>query len=429
MSTSRLRTSIGYSALASGALRAAGVLTVFLSQLIFARSTTVADYGFYVYLTGIITVVAAISTWGFDRSILRYVPVRHESKFRSTAAWVVTVGRRLTALTAVLLAIPLTVIAATEAESTLTSAGLMVGLLVITVTALTGTLVVEESHLRALGHVLRAQLPRAIIYPACSALMILGFLALDVEVSVFGLFFASSIGLGVAYLIARALAGESDMAASHHPRPALGRVLRNTVSAHVLSVFQFWMASSSVIILGVLGSKTDAALFGVAHRVSILVSFGLIALNFVSAPVLSRCLALGDQRELLRVYRFNCLAGGAYAVLILLMILAFGEWVLSLFGDAYNGAQGILVILAVGQLINAMAGPVLLIVTISEPVRVAAAITPLYFVLNLIMTVGMVGHFGKEGAAVAAALTLTLWNAGMLGVLWAKGVLRQGVPA
>ena len=92
------------------------------------------------------------------------------------------------------------------------------------------------------------------------------------------------------------------------------------------------------------------------------------------------------------------------------LVLVMGEQLLSIFGPDFKDGYTALVILGVGGLVNALAGPVanLLALTGSENFvsRVMMATMALNFVLNL----SLIPLWGVEGAALATAISMVTWN-------------------
>lgn len=88
---------------------------------------------------------------------------------------------------------------------------------------------------------------------------------------------------------------------------------------------------------------------------------------------------------------------------------------LSLFGSEFTVGYSALVILTVGQLVNALAGSVGFIMTMTGHQREAAWVTFGSTVLNISLNAILIPRFGIEGAATATAFTTALMNIVMFG--------------
>ena len=69
-----------------------------------------------------------------------------------------------------------------------------------------------------------------------------------------------------------------------------------------------------------------------------------------------------------------------------------------------------LVWLAVGQVVNALCGPVMYLLNMTGHERQAQRIVWIAAMGNLVMNVWAIPRFGIEGAAVATAFSMGLWN-------------------
>lgn len=96
---------------------------------------------------------------------------------------------------------------------------------------------------------------------------------------------------------------------------------------------------------------------------------------------------------------------------VALGLVILGDWVLSIFGPDFPEGYAALVILVAAQLVNALAGSVGFLMTMTGHERQAAFIMAVSVVVNLALNAVLIPRFGIEGAAVATAFTTVLWNA------------------
>ncbi|MGH2542589.1 MAG: polysaccharide biosynthesis C-terminal domain-containing protein, partial [Ardenticatenaceae bacterium] len=152
-----------------------------------------------------------------------------------------------------------------------------------------------------------------------------------------------------------------------------------------------------------------------------LVAFTLTAANMVLAPYIAQLYAAGDNTRLQHM-----VTRGAQVILLTALPVAgtfifFGEPILaSVFGDAYRAGAAALAILCLGQLVNAGAGSVGLILNMTGHERDTAVGVAAAAAANLILNLILIPRFGIEGAAVATAVSLATWN-----VLLCRRVYRR----
>lgn len=181
-----------------------------------------------------------------------------------------------------------------------------------------------------------------------------------------------------------------------------------------------WMAScmslavqwAGILIAGAMLSAEELALLSAAVRTAFLTSFVLIIVNMVVAPRYAKMWRDKKYSELKILAKWSTRGMILMVVPIVLLMLLFPHKIMSLFGSGFDKAAPLLMILAVGQLINVATGSVAYLLTMSghekDFNRVTLATGPIAIVLALILT-----HlYGALGAAVATAVGVALQNIG-----------------
>ncbi len=165
-----------------------------------------------------------------------------------------------------------------------------------------------------------------------------------------------------------------------------------------------------VIILGTINGPEEAGIFGVATLIASLISFILLSANAALGPVISSLYTENDinrlQKIITRSARLTFLVAIGMAVLLILS----RHWLLLLFGQEFQEAGNVLIILTIGQLVSVAAGSVglLLVMTGHErntlfAIAISSAVT---VVLNLLLS----PFWGIAGAAVATTTSMVIWN-------------------
>ena len=91
-------------------------------------------------------------------------------------------------------------------------------------------------------------------------------------------------------------------------------------------------------------------------------------------------------------------------------IIIFGDSILSLFGDEFKAGHHLLIILATGQLINALAGPAAYILGLTGAERTVAKTMTNGVILNIALNYTLIPFFGPTGAAIATTTSVAFWN-------------------
>ena len=91
-------------------------------------------------------------------------------------------------------------------------------------------------------------------------------------------------------------------------------------------------------------------------------------------------------------------------------LMIFGKPILGLFGEEFKNGYLSLLILIVGQLVNALSGSVGYIMVMTGKQKQASIVFAISAALNIIMNLIFIPIFGIAGAAAVTAASLILWN-------------------
>ena len=189
----------------------------------------------------------------------------------------------------------------------------------------------------------------------------------------------------------------------------------------------FWIASINMmaswiglIVLGILGTTADIGVFGVATRLSVVISFVLVAVNAVAAPKFA---SLHEKRDLdsmrvVAVGSTRLMVGLATPVLLLFVLMS--RQVMGLFGPGFDIGGTALVILSIGQFLVVCAGSAVHLLMMTGQERTVRNLLGLSMAVGVILNLLLVPRIGIEGAAVATALSLVAINGGAAVAVWRR---------
>lgn len=154
----------------------------------------------------------------------------------------------------------------------------------------------------------------------------------------------------------------------------------------------------------------ELAQLATAQRTAMLISFILIAINFVVAPKFAALHQDGNVEGMRRLAILSVRLMILFSLPLLLPIMLFPEFIMSLFGAGFTEGAGLLQIFALGQFVNVVTGSVAFILSMSgheKALRNCVLISgPLAIVLSCIL----VPVYGALGSAIATALAISLQN-------------------
>jgi O-antigen/teichoic acid export membrane protein len=302
-----------------------------------------------------------------------------------------------------------------------------VAMLLIPLTTLT---LLRQGAMQAIGRVVTGQFPEYLIRPL---LIIVGVTALALAGPT-ALTPASALGMNVAGVAVAFVVGALLL------RRALPPVLRSVAPEFITSewlraslpmmlVTGVWAANSyaAILVVGAIDGPRQAGIYTVAQKGAELIVVLLVAINMPLAPVIAKLHARNDRHGLEHTTERMARATLLVSAPIAAAFIVAPHLYLGIFGVGFRSGGSALVILALGQVINAAAGPAGNVLIMSGHERAAAQGVGAGLVANVVLAVILVPPLGITGGAIAFASSLTLWNVAL--VVLARRRLRVNVTA
>jgi O-antigen/teichoic acid export membrane protein len=402
-------------------INVAGAAVAFLAQLVCARALGAQSYGIYAYVNAWITVLSLLTTLGFQTGLLRfasaYVAREEWGLLRGVVRYV---ERRVILAGAVLAAVgAATIWGLGDRLGPELAHTFLIGLAVVPALAL---LQVLSSLLRALGRVVAALAPGQLVRQLTLLLVVVpmafGITEIGAPLAMALTLAGALIGL---WLVRHSLRRATPAAMAAAPLAEERAVWRSAAAFLLLMAgAQVLMRRTDVLMLGWFAGTTEAGIYAVASRLAELVSFALTAVNIIFAPTISALYARGDGSGLQSLVTTTAWWVTICALVIAAPLFVFAGTLLWLFGEPFVAGAMALRILLLGQLVNAAAGSVSYLMTMTGQERHAALIIVAATLGNICANMILIPAFGMAGAAVANAVTVAAWNIAMALFLWRR---------
>lgn len=407
---------------AAAALAKAGTTAIsFMFNLVLARQLGAEQTGVFFVAVAMATVAAVLSRLGSDKAILRFA-----SRHAAADEWPAVKTVYLRALRSV----------------TLASCG-FVGLLYLGSDLLATVAFGKPEIAVTLRYLALSVLPLALLNVHAQFLKAIRCIGVSLFLqngSIAGLSLlslllvptaASAAAVGQVYLWATVcacaiiallwllkspvLSVRRDSAYSH------AEIRHSSGALYVVSIMnQIVLPWSAILLLGAWGTEEETGQFGIARRLAMLINFAYLAVDSITGPKFAALFAADDMPAVRHVARratvlMSCVAGP----LAILLVLA-PEWVMSWFGSDFRGGAPALVILALGQLVNAVTGSVANLLIMSGHEREFRNLTVAAGAANIGLAALLIPGFGAVGAAWSTALAIGGLNLAGLIVVWRR---------
>ena len=178
------------------------------------------------------------------------------------------------------------------------------------------------------------------------------------------------------------------------------------------------MGWTAIFFLGVWRSNVEVGIFGVAFRTAMLTSVFLSAANTIVAPKFAELYRAGHMDALQITIRSAVRLVTLLSCPVLLVFLLASRQVMMIFGPGYINGAIVLIILTLGQFINAVTGPVgVLLMMTGHEVQLRNNIV-FAAILNIALSIGLIPTWGAVGAAIATAASLAMLNVFSVYLVW-----------
>jgi O-antigen/teichoic acid export membrane protein len=389
-----------------------GALLALGSHIALARFMGTAHYGAYLIAIACISIFQCIGVMGLDRTLVRFLAV-----YRSNADWASFRGllwrsHSIAGATSLVLAglLALSAVALKAWLDDQLALSLVAGAPVLVLMVLS---IIRQASLRSMTHVVVAEIPEVVIRPVLIATLVFfayklsaqevsGATAMKLNVV------ATVVTLGVgATILFRRLPSQGLRGPRTYKTQEWMAVAFPLAMVTLLNML---MKRTDILFLGAYWGTEEAGPYGAATRMIELIVYVLTAINGIASPLLAAAYFNQKTTELQRILLHSARWLALLTVPMVVGLVLFGKFFLGLFGDEFVSAYIPLIILAVGQLVNALTGSVSAVMSMTGHQRPLAITLAAIVVLNIALNAILVPRFGAIGAASATAFATGLCN-------------------
>ena len=385
----------------------------YASIILLARWMGPADYGVYCFAIAWMTLLAYPATLGFPGAAVRFVGQyaaasnwQHAIGFMRASSWVAFGCGALIAT--------LTIPAILYFKSYLNPdyvAPMIAALAGIPFVALA---IVRSEIIRGLGWIALAwgplQLGQPLLFLIVAAIIVFSGMQLTAAVAVFASILAYAMNLIAQWRVLHGRLGTRlEVERNVELGPLLGVALPFVWIYFATAVF----VQGDIIIVGIFLKSHDVAVYSAAAATSRLVTFPLYAATALSAPKFAALHAQRRQLDLQALVTDVTRCTFWPSLAIAGTFVAFGSMVLRLFGPGFEQGYAALLILTLGQLVNAFTGPVTSLLNMTGHQTVTARAQSISVMLGVTFGLVFALIWGSVGVAIAFSGAMALWNAGL----------------
>ena len=401
------RQSVQRGALVAFLVRVASAGILYLSQVVLARWMGSFEYGIYVFVWTWVLVLGGLSNLGLSTLMIRLVPEYRERGEHELLRGLLRMGRivPVAMATAVASLGLLVLLVWGDALSSHYVLPAIIALACVPMIALTD---VQDGIGRGRGWLIEALLPPYVLRPLLVLTAMIVAHELGWPMSAVAAAAAAVAGTWAAAVIQTVLVGNrlrKDTAAG--PSGTDMRMwLTTSLPLLAITFSEILLQTTDVLVVSQMMGPGDVAIYFAAAKTMSLVMFIHYAVGSAMANRFAALNARGDREGLINAIReavnwtfWPSLAAAA-------LILLAGKPLLWLFGPQFGDGYPVMLVLVLGFLGRAAAGPSELLLNMLGQQRATACVAVGVATLNIVLNLLLVPRFGLLGAATATASSL-----------------------
>lgn len=246
--------------------------------------------------------------------------------------------------------------------------------------------------------------------PLCLLVLTIALLALSLGLR----------GLAIAHIVSYALAAflAYYLLSQLLPRSFRGResgvptakLLRFSLPLSLGSLMHFTYERTETILLGVMSTVASVGIYNVALRTANFETMFVQSLSVIFSPHIADLYERKAMAELESLYKTTAQWSFTVGLAVFMIFVMFSEPILGMFGAEFKEGSTALVILGVGQLVNAATGQAGYMLVMTGRSVLSLVNTIVLLVSSVILDVTLIPRYGLLGAAIAGSLAIMIFS-------------------
>ncbi len=386
-------------------MRSLSVFFLFLMHTVLARALGPKEYGTFSYALALAGFLATIVPLGWPTAMMRFM-----AQYTTEKAWALLRGafvraHQTTFASSILVAITLWAISYWLPAATKLKTSLHFTTILLPIIAYAP---LRRNAFQGLQRIKCSIVPDSIVLPI---LVILGAFTFTVTTASNALSIYLVASLVVLFfssiLLWRSLPVEVRQT---QPKFQTYAWLRVTLPMVLGGLSQIIMNRTDVLMLGAMINMKAVGLYSAANRIAALNIFVLGAVNTIAAPMLAHSYHSGRQDQFITIFRKAILWSTLGALPLFIIMIIWPQDLLVFFGKEFIRGMPLLRVLAAGQFVNAVTGPVGFALLMTKREHQFAFSMAIIAIINIIGNFIIIPTWGALGAAWVTAGSIMILN-------------------
>jgi len=389
------------------AIRLVGAVLAYAGQIVLARWLGSFDYGIFVVVWTWMLILTAVTALGFQTSVLRFIP-EYEAKQQYDLLRGILFSSRVITLAFATGFAAIGCLGVYLFQDFITSYYVMPIYLIAICLPLYTVFEVQDGIARSQNWTDLSITPNYIWRPVLllAALIGAGWVGFDLtaETACYAAIVSTYVTTLLQYV---GLRRRLPRVIPPGPRKTeTVKWIRISLPIFMAEGFFILLTGSDIVIVSQFLPPEEVAVYFAAVKTLAIIHFVYFAVKAASGHRFSKLYYSDDRQGFAAAVRDAVLWTFWPSVAVAVALLLAGQFLLALFGATFESGYPLLFILVIGILTRASAGPVDMLLNMSGHQRIGAVVYGGTFVVNIVLNVILIPHYGLYGAAIATTLAM-----------------------
>jgi O-antigen/teichoic acid export membrane protein len=384
-----------------------------------ARALGAEEYGLYNLAITAATIGGAISVFGLDTTMTRYIAIMNSRKDKAGIWGVIQVGIGASLLLSVLVSTSLFALAYPISTTFFHDAQLapllQVASVVIPFLALSDVLAGATRGFKNMSDTVIAQnIVQPILRLGLIILVAIGDLNLSMAILIFGLADLSA-SLVLLYFLNRRFNLRRSMAQG---RRNTREILAFSLPLGLSDLLVTFRGNIQTLLIGSLSSIQGVGIFSIVNQVTLIGNIFHASMNQSARPLIAELNDQGNHQRLRQVYQTTTRWVVTLNMPMILIVILFPVQIMSIFGKSFESGAPALVLMGMVNFVNVSTGMCGTLLDMTGHTRMKLANTVVRVSVAIVANLMLISRWGIMGAAMAALIHEIIANALPLVQVW-----------
>jgi O-antigen/teichoic acid export membrane protein len=383
----------------------------FLSNYVLIKTAGVNDYGSYIYIFNFLYMIAGFCILGMDTLLIKKVSVYDAAGNYRELKGIIFFAIGVCFLSSLIVA-GISRKIANITGVTENSGGVNWFILSFSTLLMLSVITINQASLQGLKKITLSQVGEKIARPIMIIAFVIVLFSFRKKITLDELIWINIVALGITLLFTSILHKKNIGSKLKNVKPEYEFInwTNSAIAFFLLGALYILNSRVDVFLLGLLRGNDEVGVYNIVLKISEIISFGLVIINFIIAPVIAKLFTKGELPQLQGLVTQSARLVLMIGLPLLLIIIFFRKSILVFFGVNFFNSQEALLILCLGQLINILSGSVGMLLLMSGYQRFSIYSLAISTAFNIMFNIILTPKYGIVGTAIATAASIGMWN-------------------